>query len=66
MREVTAGQAVLAAGIVAGLYAAGRPYRTVAGLVVLAVLLAPGPNGQGVLSGLIGYVTGALRGTLQR
>jgi hypothetical protein len=55
-------RALLAAGIVGFLYTLGGYAQMLAGLITLAVLLTPGPNGRSMLAGLLDYVTSKLQG----
>jgi hypothetical protein len=54
--------AAIAAGILTLGYAAGGYFRVFSGLVILAVLLIPGPGGRSMLAGILDFVTERLGG----
>jgi hypothetical protein len=61
MGHATFGQAALAAGIVAFAWTAGGLPRQIASVVVLAVLLKPGPSGDSVAAGLLKFTAAKLQ-----
>jgi hypothetical protein len=58
------GQALVASLLVGALYASGGWARAFAGLILLAILLSPGPGGKSVLAGLLDIVSRTLEGGL--